>query len=592
MKKKRLLWQLFPSYLLITLLALIAIAWYSTHSLREFYYQTTRNDLIARARLFCDMIKDFDPILEREKIDAVCKESGMHSLTRVTVVLKNGLVIGESDEEPSRMDDHSSRPEIETALETGEVGTSRRSSPTVHERMMYVAVPLYRDDAIIGVVRTSVSISSIDAALSGIHVQIFIVGMIIAIISALLSLIVSRRISRPLEEMKRVAVQYAQGNLDYRLPVLNSEEIGGLAEALNQMALQLNDRIRTVMQQKNEQEAILRSMVEGVLAIDKDERIISLNHAMITLFSVRTHDYEGRTLHEIVRNKDLHAFVHQALESSAPVEGELVIRDGDGTFLQASGTALYNADGEKIGAVIAVNDVTRVRRLENLRRDFVANVSHELKTPITAIKGFVETLQDGAVRNPDDAQKFLAIITRHVNRLTAIIDDLLSLSRIEQNKEKEKIALALVKVRRVIESAREICEPKARQKNIRFTVDCDEELTAFINEPLLEQALVNLLDNAVKYSDEGDAVQIEAEDQDASVVIHVHDHGSGIEEEHFPRIFERFYRIDKARSRKLGGTGLGLAIVKHIAQAHGGQITVNSIVNVGSSFSIHLPKVK
>jgi two-component system, OmpR family, phosphate regulon sensor histidine kinase PhoR len=144
----------------------------------------------------------------------------------------------------------------------------------------------------------------------------------------------------------------------------------------------------------------------------------------------------------------------------------------------------------------------------------------------------------------------------------------------------------------VIESAREICEPKARQKNIRFTVDCDEELTAFINEPLLEQALVNLLDNAVKYSDEGDAVQIEAEDQDASVVIHVHDHGSGIEEEHFPRIFERFYRIDKARSRKLGGTGLGLAIVKHIAQAHGGQITVNSIVNVGSSFSIHLPKVK
>jgi two-component system phosphate regulon sensor histidine kinase PhoR len=259
--------------------------------------------------------------------------------------------------------------------------------------------------------------------------------------------------------------------------------------------------------------------------------------------------------------------------------------------LQAHGTALQNPDGVQVGAVVAINDVTQIRKLENLRRDFVANVSHELKTPITAIKGFVETLQDGAVNDPEDAQKFLAIVARHVDRLNAIIEDLLSLSRIEQqSKEKEKIQLENVPLRPVIDAAKEVCETKARAKNVSFFVMCPNTVQAQINAPLMEQALVNLIDNAIKYSDEGSSVQIEAEDTEAAIILSVHDRGCGIEEEHLPRIFERFYRIDKARSRKLGGTGLGLAIVKHIAQAHGGKVMVRSKLEEGSSFSIILPK--
>ena len=242
--------------------------------------------------------------------------------------------------------------------------------------------------------------------------------------------------------------------------------------------------------------------------------------------------------------------------------------------------------------MIVLNDVTDMQRLENVRRDFVANVSHELKTPIASIKGFVETLLDGAMDDPGNSRRFLEIVGRQAERLASIIDDLLALSRIEQSEGSGNLPLEATRIADIFSAVFADCEPRANERSIRLTTDCSEDVVAEVNPPLFEQAVINLVDNAIKYSDQGRTVWMSAAVEVAAngteVVVRVRDEGSGIDAEHLPRLFERFYRVDKARSRKLGGTGLGLSIVKHIVQAHGGAITVDSTLNVGSTFTIRL----
>jgi len=272
------------------------------------------------------------------------------------------------------------------------------------------------------------------------------------------------------------------------------------------------------------------------------------------------------------------------------VEREIALPTVGGLFLNGHGTLLRDEGGKKIGALIVLNDITRLKRLENIRTEFVANVSHEIKTPITAIKGFVETLADGRVKDEADARRFLGIIASHVSRLESIIEDLLRLSRIEKDAEAEEIHLRNENIMNVIENAVQLCKPTAESKGINIDLDCDENLVARINSPLLEQAIVNLIDNSIKYSDKDKKVRIKAFQDERGIFIEIIDQGKGIEEEHIPRLFERFYRVDKARSRRLGGTGLGLAIVKHIIQAHGGHVSVISSLGKGSTFTILLPK--
>jgi two-component system phosphate regulon sensor histidine kinase PhoR len=257
--------------------------------------------------------------------------------------------------------------------------------------------------------------------------------------------------------------------------------------------------------------------------------------------------------------------------------------------LQVRGTSLSGSQGEAVGAVIVLNDVTHLRRLENIRRDFVANVSHELKTPITSIKGFVETLLDGALDNREDAERFLKIVAKQADRLNSIIEDLLSLAKIEQSVEAADVQLEPSRLADVLQSAIDECGPKAAARGITMRLACADEILADVNPPLIEQAAMNLLDNALKYSEEGSEVLVEVVRRPAEIAIQVHDQGCGIEAEHLDRLFERFYRVDKARSRKLGGTGLGLSIVKHIVHVHGGHVTVESAPGKGSTFTIHLP---
>ena len=589
-KKRRLLWQLFPSYVAITVISLVAVTWYASSSLRHLYLEQAAADLEARAYFFeSQILEHLDPLNEKA-VDFLCKKVGKSASTRITVILPSGTVIGDTEKDPSKMDNHVDRPEIIEAL-TGDSGTSTRYSRTLEKHMMYVGIPLKKNGHIAAVIRTSMPINAMYDTIKNIQVKIAIGGLVIAVFAAILSLLVSRKLTLPIEQIRKWAESIARGEFQIRPPVAGSEEISALSDAMNGMAVELRDRIDTIMRQRNEMEAVLASMEEGVIAVDTEERLISINSAAAEMFGCDPSKVQGRSIQEVVRNTQFHYFFKDALSSQGPIEKDIVLTSDVDRFLNAHGTSLRDSGGKKIGALIVLNDVTRIQRLENIRREFVANVSHEIKTPITAIKGFVETLRDGAVKNTEDTKRFLGITKKHVDRLEAIIEDLLSLSKIEQEAEGEEIKLSECKIREVLENAIRACDHKARAKKIGIELSCSENMVTKLNAPLFEQAVVNLLDNAIKYSDVDAMIGVKAAQEDNEIIVSIRDQGQGIEKKHLPRLFERFYRVDRARSRQLGGTGLGLAIVKHIAQAHGGHVSVESTPKKGSTFEIHLPIV-
>ncbi len=588
MAKKRLLWQLYLPYLIITILALVLSSWYASYSFRWFYYDEIAQNLESRSWLAGRQIlpavnqKNFD------EVDQLCKLLGQTAGIRLTMILPDGRVVGDSDQQPAKMENHADRPEFRRAM-NGQTGRSVRFSDTLGKNMMYIAVPLKEQEQTIAVVRGSLSVIAVDKALNDIYAKIAwgVIGA--AICAAGVTLVVSRKITRPIEQMKDAAKRFAAGQLDHRVPVPDSEELAELAGALNETADRLKRTIETITNQKNQLEAILSSMAEGVIAVDSDGRVMSINKKAALLLEIDVVSATGHSIEEVIRNVDIQRFMRYTLMSSAPTEEDITLSAEPPVSLRARGTYLTDHQGNKSGAVIVLSDMTRMQRLENIRRDFVANVSHELRTPITSIKGFVETLLDGAINEPEQAQRFLKIIAGHTDRLMAIIEDLLSLSRLEEDGQTRMIAREHLKIRPVLESAVELSGPKAGDKKIKIEIDCDDDLEALINPTLLEQAVLNLVDNAIKYSPAESTIQIIARKDDKDVTIVVKDSGCGIEKSHLSRLFERFYVVDKARTRKLGGTGLGLAIVKHITNLHGGKVSVESTPGQGSTFTIHLP---
>jgi two-component system phosphate regulon sensor histidine kinase PhoR len=591
MAGRRLLWQLYPSYLIITLIALLAVSWYTSGILRSFYAEQTAVVLEARARLIESRLNGLWSVSNSATVDALCKQLGEAAATRITAILPNGQVLGDSQDNFDRMDNHAGRPEVARAFE-GRVGVSTRFSNTLQQEMMYVAVPVVKQGAVVGIVRTAISVTTMARTLSGISLRLAGVGLFIALMAAVLSLLVSRRISRPLEEMTRGAQRFARGELGWQLTVTGSTEITALGEALNEMATELDGRIQAMARQSNELEAVLSSMSEGVLAVDNDERILRINRAAAQLMAINPKEAPGRRILEVVRKVELQRFVARTLAGRKSEEGDILLSSPEGErCLLAHGAPLQDVQGEEIGALVVFSDVTRLRRLESMRRDFVANVSHELKTPITAIKGLVETLLAGALSEPETAERFLGIVARQSDRLEAIIDDLLALSRVEQDAEQDAIALTLGDILPVLAAAQQVCRQAADEKSVEIRLFCSDQVSGRINAPLLEQAIINLLTNAIKYSPFGGKVVVDSGQLGDQLMIKIQDWGCGIGAEHLSRIFERFYRVDPARSRKLGGTGLGLSIVKHIIQAHRGQVVVHSTPGEGSVFTLILPAV-
>jgi two-component system phosphate regulon sensor histidine kinase PhoR len=589
MNRKRLIWHLYPAFLVIGIAVLLAVTWYAAHCFHIFYYNQVANDLEVRALLVEHQIEPMIKSGNFSEIDNTCKSLGKKSSTRITIILPDGQVIGDSDENIAVMRDHSDRPEFKAAINEG-LGKAVRFSNTVGKNMMYLAVPIKQDDKVLAVVRTSIPITVIDQELTKLYKRVLWAGIIIAVCTAVVSLFISKKLSRPIEQMKEMAKRFASGDFSCSLSMSSATEPAELANALNEMAKQLSDRIDTITEDKNQIHAILSSMIEGVMAVDAEGRIVSLNKAAADFLNIEQVQAVGRNIEEIVRNPELQQFVQNTLQGKdLSVAADVFVVNNGERFLQLHGTSLTDSKSQGNGAVIVLHDITQIHRLEEVRRDFVANVSHELKTPITSIKGFVETLQEGALNKPQEAKRFLDIIARHADRLNAIVDDLLSLSRLEEDGEKRRLLFESTYLRPALVSAVELSKIKAEKKNITVELVCDESIAAKINSALIEQAVLNLIDNAIKYSNDNSNVKISVQKQEKEILISVCDKGCGIEKQHLSRIFERFYVVDKSRSRKLGGTGLGLSIVNHISQVHGGCVTVESKVNEGSTFTIHLP---
>ena len=554
--------------------------------------QTARNwMLLERLR---------EPALELlENRRGIRREKGCPGLKapvgiRLTLVLPDGKVFCDTEATPYRMENQGEIPEVESAL-GGARGERVFYEPGLGRGKITVyrirsALPLPGEKGIIGALMLTGQIGD-EEGTGGFWPGLIIPGVALLGLAGLSLWWSVRKVVEPLEELGTAMVRLADGSGPLRVPVAHWKEAVVLSESFRWLAEQTSSRIGTLTRRQDEMTNLLDSMVEAVLAVNDRERILDLNPAAARLFDVEAEQVRGRLLLEVVRHPELLRFVTHALKVQHPVDAELMITAPQGQLtVQAQGTTLREQSGRAIGALIVLHDVTRLRQLEGIRRDFVANVSHELKTPITSIKGFVETLQDGALHNREEAERFLGIMAKQADRLQAIIEDLLNLSRIEEDGEKGNIHLETEPILPVIEAAIQDCRTRIEDRGIRIQVTCPSSLTARVNAPLLEQALVNLIENAIRYGRKDSEVMVTAASVADKLVVQVRDEGQGIPESHLPRLFERFYRVDQARSRELGGTGLGLAIVKHIAQAHGGSVSVTSQLGEGSAFTISLPQ--
>ncbi|MGD9974390.1 MAG: ATP-binding protein [Desulfatirhabdiaceae bacterium] len=586
--KRRLFWQIYPAFLVVILFSVATAGWYVSRSFEALYLQHVSSSLASQARMLEPQILEWLITPDNSRIQNLVLSIGQKTEARFTVILPSGQVVGDSHEDPASLDNHGDRPEIQSALQ-GNPSSSTRKSYTLSTRLMYVAQPVLHQGRLVGIIRTSIPVSAIDEAIKSLILKNGLGIIVIAVLGAVFSLAISRRISRPLEDIRRAAQQFARGELDVKLPVPESDELAGVTEALNRMAVELNERIQVMSTQRYEQETILAGMIEGVLALDNQERLMTVNHAASRLLGIRQFSSPMPTIHEVVRNIHLLQVVVRVRKTGQAVEQEIILHVPEARTIHVRGNLLIDSQGNGIGVLIVLHDITRLRQLETVRRDFVANVSHELRTPITAIKGFVETLLNGAVNEPEHAGHFLSIIARQVDRLNEIIEDLLCLSRIERDAEHGAIPLSGGPVQDVLKSAIQNCKDKALSRNMTLELVCPSDLQAMMNDRLLEEAVINLLDNAIQYSRPGTTIRIEAVRNNHMIDIHVHDEGPGIASEHLPRLFERFYRVDSGRSRRDGGTGLGLSIVRHIMNAHAGRVTVVSEPGQGSVFSLHLP---
>ena len=594
MARSRFVWHVFAGFCALVAAGLVGCFWLASVQLARLadasQLQRVADMATGLTAIFPDRVDTLDPTAFADATRRMV--GGMRA--RLDLLAPDGTVLATSAPGGIVGERSATADALVEEAAAGRIARSSRYDAAAGKRILVVAAPVGPTGQPAGIVRVTADTVDSDAELAR-SLRWLLLGFLAWAAAALAAgLAVANRLARPVADLSLAAARLADGDTSAPIPAAESAELSELADAITSLREQLVERGLTIGRQGSQQEAVLGSMIEGVLAIDARQRVVGINRAAAELLAVDSDRAIRRPLQEVVRNPDLRRFALRAIDCREPVEDDLLLRGARDRTIRLRGTALRDLSGEG-GAVIVLNDVTAMQRLENVRRDFVANVSHELKTPIASIKGFVETLLDGAGDDPADQRRFLSIIARQADRLASIIEDLLALSRIEQSEGTGNLPRESVLIADLLSAVTVDCLPRAGDRSIQLDVSCDPHIEAEINAPLLEQALINLVDNAIKYSDPGRTVWItvgvetEATGRGPAVVITVRDEGCGIEAEHLPRLFERFYRVDKARSRKVGGTGLGLSIVKHIVQAHGGTVAVESEPGVGSTFTIRMP---
>jgi two-component system phosphate regulon sensor histidine kinase PhoR len=513
-------------------------------------------------------------------------EIGADSGLRITLIRSDGSVIADSartDPELHRMENHAGRPEVQEALASGQ-GVAVRHSDTTGQTYVYAARTLTDAEGELFVLRLAQPLSELQALRGRLAASMLLAALAAGVAILLTSLWIDRRLFQPLERLIGQSRALVNGTVR-RVEVPDEDELAALALALNRLAETAEAQFAAVRNERDHLKAILSSMSEGVLVVGADGRARLVNPAFRRLFDLGG-EVEGRRVLEVVRQPALARIVDDTLRLGEGQSGQLEIPTPERRTLLLASAAL--AGGER-GAVVVARDTTELTRVADMRRDFVANVSHELKTPLAAIRGYAETLRDGALDEPPTARRFTDRILVQCRRLQALLDDLLTLSRLESvasaSAEKEPVDLKAILVR-----AAEVLSAAARERQVRIEVDAADGVPPVPGDPDgLERLVLNLADNAVKYNRPDGCVTLRLFRSDSQAVIEVTDSGIGIPQDALARIFERFYRVDKGRSREEGGTGLGLAIVKHVAQAHGGQVEVESRIGKGSTFRVKLP---
>ncbi len=584
--------RIFFNIVIVLLVGVIICGLLSARVVENNYHDSIEKTLITESGLIRELVGE-SLISNKAGISEYIHKIKQTTNTRVTILDVLGNVIIDTEKDSSVMDNHSKREEVAAALK-GEVGKSIRYSYTLKVDLMYIAQPIFREGRVIGAVRLAKPLYEINHLLGKLYLNILIAVLAGLLVASLLGYRMAANITRPIREITDTAESIAKGQFDRHINIYGKDEVGILATSINDMASKLDEMIISLQDKNVKLEAIMSSVVNGIIAIDSLEKVLFINPAAEKILNIRDKDISGKHLLQVVRNNSLDNYLNSILKEKNYYDTEITLEGSEEKILKFYANPIRQIDKTDIkGIIITIQDITELRRLEKVRTEFVANVSHELKTPLTSIKGFVETLKMSGMENLQDNLRFLDIIEDEANRLYRLINDILSLSELEQKRaaiKKEKI-----NVGKSITEVVSMLQAQSESKNIQLSVNVREELSALNGETdKLKQMLINLVDNAIKYTPENGKVEVEAYNQKeeqgrSSVVIKVSDNGIGIPKEHIPRLFERFYRVDKARSRRVGGTGLGLAIVKHIVILFNGRIEVNSEIGKGTVFKIILP---
>ena len=576
----RLFYKLFGTYLVIAVLAVVIAGFFIERELRTGLTRWIEEDLMAETQIIALM-----PEGEIEKQSQALVE---RSRARVTLIDARGLVTLDSNGQTKDLDNHLNRSEIQEARVKGK-GTATRYSRTLKMDMLYVALPLYEGSHLKGYLRLSRPMLEVDRSVDKLRFSIFQVLLLIIILSMIVAFIFSMKVISPIQEIEAFTDKIRKGDVSGMLMIDSRDEIGQLSKNINDMVTELQEKIRVANEEKWKLRAAFASMAEGVMVLDSQNRIEGLNKGMAEMIGREYADIVGKTPIEAFRNIALQDALNRFRQAGEIVLEEITLGDENPMILDVNISAVKSLPGQDPKTMIVFHNVTRLKKLEQVRADFVANVTHEIKTPLTAIIGFVETLQQGAIDDRAKAQKFLLTIHENAQRLNRLVDDLLTLSSIELGET--KLHLEGLALEDVFETALTLISLRAALKNVRIQRDVQPGLPMVLaDRDRLVQILVNVLDNAVKFTPEGGSVSITASPEvQGSVVIKITDTGIGISKSELPRLGERFYRIDKTRSREMGGTGLGLSIVKHLMKAHEGSMEIESTLGKGTTVSLHFP---
>ncbi len=586
--------SMIPQVIIQQLIVFLFLGFLVSDIIEKNYLKEKREELRLASKLIEKPLIELLNKKQNNKVIFLCKDIANTTNSRITIILKNGFVIGDSHKNPDLMDNHITRPEVIKAL-NNEIGISRRFSDSMNEKMFYFASAISFNKEIL-IIRTSFPETQLKKVLNSARIKLGIVIILAIIISGITLFVMGEKIVKPIDEMRLTAEKFSTGDFSSKISNQSTFELGALAESFNKMSNDLKYRIDKINNEKNEKSILISNMVEGLAMINSKGEITLYNDSFIRILKIEKKINNKVLFENIILEKKLKNIIRHSIAKGIQNQLDMKLNKFSIDYVQITITPIRKNKDKKFDVILMINDISRLMMLERVRKDFVSNVSHELKTPLTVINGYVETIQNEKLNKNNNFKLFLKKIESNSKRMDLIIDDLLLLSRIEANSEEDNINKTSSSIREIIKSSFGDIKNKYKNQNkieikdSNVEINCLESIYFKVNIELLRQAISNLIDNAIKYGGFDCKIKIQAKIKKQNLFIDVHNSNSFIKKEKQIRVFERFYRVDKARSRDHGGTGLGLAIVKHIVLAHGGQVNVQSNEKDGTCFKIEIPK--